>query len=142
MGRIMNRIKLTNNTDLDKSREGSLSRERVRSIEIDALIDTGAVMLALPEDVVVALGVPQEGKRRVRDARGKLVEVGWASSIHFEILGRGMTCDAFVLPAGATPLIGQLQLEALDLIVDPRAQEVRVNPASPDMPILDLKVCA
>jgi hypothetical protein len=49
-----------------------------------------------------------------------------------------MTADALVLPAGATPLIGQLQLEALDLIVDPKSRELRVNPESPDMPLLDL----
>ncbi len=142
MGRIMNRIKLTNNTDFEKFREGSLALEKVRSVELDALVDTGAVALALPEDVIAKLGLRPEGKRKVRDARGKTVEVGWASGLKFEVLGRSMTCDAFVLPVGATPLIGQVQLEILDLIVDPRAQEVRVNPEHPDMPILDLKACA
>lgn len=46
-----------------------------------------------------------------------------------------MTCDALVLPAGATALIGQIPLEGLDLIVDPKSREVRVNPLSPDMPL-------
>jgi hypothetical protein len=55
-----------------------------------------------------------------------------------EIAGRTTTCEAFVLPAGATALIGQIPLEALDLIVDPKSREVMVNPASPDMPLLDL----
>jgi predicted aspartyl protease len=142
MGRIMNRIKLTNNIDIGFFRRGAIPLERVRSLELDALVDTGAFMLALPEDVISALGVEVQSKRQVRDALGRTVEVGWAFDIRFEMLGREMTCDAFVLPVGATPLIGQLQLEALDLIVDPRAQEVRVNPANPDMPILDLKVCA
>jgi hypothetical protein len=43
-----------------------------------------------------------------------------------------MVCDALVAPAGSTVLIGQLQLERLDLIVDPGSREVRVNPAHPD----------
>jgi hypothetical protein len=52
-----------------------------------------------------------------------------------EILGRDTVCEAFVLPAGTTALLGQIPLEALDLIVDPSSREVRVNPASPDAPL-------
>jgi hypothetical protein len=42
------------------------------------------------------------------------------------------------VPAGASALIGQIPLEGLDLVVDPKSQECRVNPASPDIPLLDL----
>jgi hypothetical protein len=35
------------------------------------------------------------------------------------------------------PLIGQIPLEALDLIVDPKSRDLAVNPASPDTPLLD-----
>jgi hypothetical protein len=45
---------------------------------------------------------------------------------------------ALVVPAGSTALIGQIPLEALDLVVDPKSRDVRVNPASPDVPCLDL----
>jgi hypothetical protein len=34
--------------------------------------------------------------------------------------------------------IGQIPLEELDLLVDPKSRELRVNPASPDAPLLDL----
>ena len=82
-------------------------------------------MLALPEDVAAKLAAPSLGKRRVGNLR-------------LEILGREMTTDALILPAGATALIGQIPLEALDLLVDPKSGELRVNPESPDMPLLDL----
>ncbi|MBI4703536.1 MAG: hypothetical protein HY744_20690, partial [Deltaproteobacteria bacterium] len=55
-----------------------------------------------------------------------------------EILGRETTCDALVLPEGATALVGQIPLEALDLVVDPKSREVTVNPASPDAPLFEL----
>ena len=55
-----------------------------------------------------------------------------------EILGREMQGEALVIAAGQTPLIGQIPLENLDLIVDPKSREVQVNPASPDMPLMDL----
>jgi hypothetical protein len=49
-----------------------------------------------------------------------------------------MTTDALVLPTGSTPVIGQIPLEELDLVVDPKSRELTVNPASPDTPTLDL----
>jgi len=49
-----------------------------------------------------------------------------------------MTCDALVLPAGTTALIGQIPLEGLDLVVDPKSRDVHVNPASPDGPLMEL----
>ena len=94
----MNRIKLSNSIDLLANRAGTLPLERVRSLVLDALVDTGAVMLALPEEVIAALGVEVQAKRTVRDALGRTVEVGWAFDIRFEMLGREMTCDALVLP--------------------------------------------
>jgi hypothetical protein len=43
---------------------------------------------------------------------------------------------------GKLALIGQIQLEALDLIVDAKSQELRVNPESPDIETLDLYAVA
>jgi hypothetical protein len=40
--------------------------------------------------------------------------------------------------AGSTPLIGQIQLEWLDLVVDPKSRDVIANPAHPDGPVLEL----
>jgi clan AA aspartic protease len=138
MGRVMTRLKVTNAIDLAMAAQGALSPSNVRTVELEALVDTGATMLALPEDVVARLGVATLGKRRARDARGMVVELLWVGDLRVEILGREMTADALVLPAGAKALIGQIPLEALDLVVDPKSRDVRVNPESPDVPLLDL----
>jgi clan AA aspartic protease len=138
MGKIMTKIKLTNGTDLDKAAEGLITPAEVRRVEIEALVDTGATQLALPEEIIEALGLRVAGTRRAKDARGIVIEVGWVSCVVLEILGREMSGDALVLPRGATPLIGQIPLENLDLLVDPKSRELRVNPESPDMPLLDL----
>ena len=134
----MTQLKITNCSDLAKVREGLIQPDQVRSVIIEGLVDTGATMLVLPEDVVDQVGAPVLGIRRVRDARGIEVEVPWVGDLRIEILGREMTTDALVVPAGAQALIGQIPLEALDLIVDPKSREVHVNPASPDAPLLDL----
>jgi clan AA aspartic protease len=138
----MTNLKLTNANDLMNARGGLIARDAVRHVEVEALVDTGATVLALPEEIVERLGVDLGNKRKARDAMGNMIEVGWAMGLYIEILGREMTCDALVLARGATPLIGQIQLEALDLIVDPKTREVRVNPASPDTPLLDLMAVA
>ncbi len=52
-------------------------------------------------------------------------------SLKISLLGRDMVCDALVAPVGSTALIGQLQLERLDLIVDPGSREVRGRVTAP-----------
>lgn len=137
MGRVMAHIKLTNHTDKQMAAQGRIGPEEVRTIEIEALVDTGATMLVLPADVVARLGLPYEGTRRVRYADGKAHDVPWVGGVRIEILGREMTCDALVEAAGTTPLVGQIPLEGLDLVVDPKSREVSVNPLSPDVPMMD-----
>lgn len=138
MGRVMTNLKLTNTADLVRVRDGSLKPEQVRTLEIEALVDTGATMLALPADVVAALGLRELRRVDARLADESIRIVPIVADLEIEILGREMTCDALVMPAGSTPLIGQIPLERLDLVVNPKSGELTVNPASPDVPRLDL----
>ena len=142
MGRVMATIKLTNNTDLANASRGLLDPAAVRSEEIEGLVDTGATMLVLPADVVERLGFAIEGHRAVKYANGQVAKVPRATGVRIEILGRDMTCDALVEAAGTTALIGQIPLEGLDLVVDPKSRDVTVNPASPDSPLMDLLAIA
>ena len=135
----MNRIKLVNGLDFENAALGLLSPEKVRTAEIEALVDTGATELAIPADAARALGLREAGTRLARLADGRVVALPRVMGVRLEILGRDMTCDALVLPEGPTALVGQIPLEALDLIVDPRSRELRVNPASPAAPLLDLR---
>jgi len=134
----MTKLRLTNGADLAMAERGLLRPEEVRRVEVEALVDTGATMLAIPADVAERLGAPVGGRIPVRYADGRVERVPWVGGLWVEILGRAMTSDALVQPAGSAPLIGQLQLERLDLIVDAKTRDVHVNPASPDAPLLDL----
>ena len=132
----MQKIKLTNMRDAILASAGHLAPDRVRSAEIDALIDTGATTLIIPEDVAALLGLTVAERRKVKLANGQLADSQRVTDIKLEICGRDMPIDAFTLPAGTTALVGQIPLEALDLVVDPRRQELRPNPAHPDGPIV------
>lgn len=131
---VMTKLTLWNNTDLDMASRGLLAPEAVRTEEVEALVDTGAVMLVLPIDLCMRLGLTVVGHQTARLADGTLRRVPQLGSLRIRLVGREMNCDVLALPEGTTPLIGQIPLEALDLIVDPRSREVRVNPASPDLP--------
>ena len=138
----MQTIKLTNSYDEEYVARGDLPADRVRSTEIEALVDTGATMMVLPADAVSRLGLLPAGYRKVRYADGRIAEVPWVSGVGITLLGRQTVTNALVEAAGTTALIGQIPLEELDLLVDPKSRELRVNPASPDAPLLDLLAAA
>jgi clan AA aspartic protease len=142
MGKVMQTIKLTNSYDEEAVNRGYLTADRIRSTVIGALVDTGATMMVLPADAVAALGLLPAGYRKVRYADGRVAEVPWVAGIRVTILGRDTIINALVEAAGTTPLLGQIPLEELDLLVDPKSRELRVNPASPDAPLLDLLAAA
>jgi len=134
----MQKITLTNSYDEEDVTRGHRKTADVRSTELEALVDTVATMMVLPADAVSRLGLLPAGYRKVRYADGRVAEVPWVSGIRITILGRDTVINALVEATGTTPLIGQIPLEELDLLVDPKSRELRVNPASPDAPLLDL----
>ena len=136
MGRVMASVKLTNQTDLENAEGGLIPAAAVRSLEIEALVDTGTTQLMIPENVRAALGLPVQGTREVRYADGRVASVPWVG-VRIEIFGRAMICDALVEAAGMEPLLGQIPLEGLDLLVDPKTREIRVNPRSPNVPMME-----
>jgi clan AA aspartic protease len=129
-------VTLWNNTDLDNAERGLIPREAVRTEEIEALVDTGATQLVIPIDICRRLGLRPGRTVPVLLADGTERDMTYMTSLHISILGRDMSCDALASPEGTTPLIGQIPLEALDLVVDPRSRDLRTNPAHPDGPMM------
>jgi clan AA aspartic protease len=125
MGAVMTEVRLLNLADLELARLRLIPPEAVRQATVMAMVDTGAVNMAIPEDVARALGLQMIELRTVTLADGSKRQMPKVDGMRIEIIGRQMTCDAFVTPTGTTPLIGQIPLEGLDLIVDPGTREVR-----------------
>ena len=134
----MAKCKLTNSTDRDNHAEGSIAESAIRSVEVEAMADTGATMLVITQAVASALGAREIRRTRVRYADGRVAPVTIVGPIHLEVCGRTMSADAVVEPLATQVLLGQIPLEELDLVVDPKSREVTVNPASPDMSLLDM----
>ena len=109
-----------------------LDRSAVRRVETDVLVDTDAINVLLPKDMVEALGLAP-----LADDRS--VEMPFAGPLVFTTVGRTMITDCLVGPPRCEPLLGQIVLERLDLIVDPGKQRLTVRPESPFLPRLKAK---
>ncbi len=131
----MTKLILENSGDTAMVARGLLEPSKVRRLSLNALVDTGATTLVIPADAAAELGLRELQRKQAILADGSLVDWAVVGDLSIEIAGRSMTCDALVAPAGTTALIGQIPLEALDLIVDPKSQEARPNPAHPDGPM-------
>ena len=84
-------------------------------------------MLCLPKHLIEKLGLSQFRTRRVRTAAGN-VNCNIYDAVRLTIQGRDCTQDVIEVPDDCPVLIGQLALEALDFVVDPKAQKLIGNP--------------
>lgn len=101
-------------------------------IEKEALVDTGALMLCIPEHICVQMGFEELEKREVTTAEGKRHVVPYVGPVllHFE----NRSCFVGALVLGDEILLGVLPLEDMDLIISPAHKKLIVNPDSPNFP--------
>ena len=138
MGEIVVNIELENVEDRGLARAGHLRDADIRRATIPAVADTGAIMLALPEDIVSQLGIRPTGSISATYADGRRDELPVAGPLIVRIADRSMPADCIVLPQGTDALVGQLVMERLDLVADCVAQTLHPRPESPDRPLMRL----
>lgn len=139
MGEIRASVMLKNDGDLVRCELGQIPGDQVRAVEIEAVVDTGAVMILLPQELVEKLGLRPFERSIVVMADDRKIEMDRAGTLMLTVCGRSMKTDCLVGPPGCEPLIGQLVLEALDLIPDPGKRTLSPRPESPFLPTLKMK---
>jgi predicted aspartyl protease len=90
--------------------------------EVDLLVDTGATLLTLPQELADRLGVVPTRRQRVVIPGGRR-EVWPVGEVHLELNGLTVTTPCFIAPSGP-PLLGAVALESLFLAVDPVAKKL------------------
>ena len=129
MGRTTTEATIENLQDLWDVERGLLSSDQVRRVTVsDALVDTGATLLSLPERIIQQLGIKKHSTRRVTGSVG-VVEAAMYDAVQLTIQGRDCTMDVIEVPDTVPALIGQLPLEHLDFVVDPVSRRLIGNPA-------------
>ena len=110
------------------------------SLNVTALVDTGAITLCIPEHVAVQLNLSELERREVTTADGKHVSVPYVGPVQVRFGNRSCFTGALVLGDGV--LLGSIPLEDMDLVVNSRKQEITVNPESPNVPSAVVKLLA
>jgi len=123
MGETRVDITLRNVSDETRLKDGVISDKDVRSIQVRALVDTGAVSIVINEDICQKLGLQIEGMRFATLAGGGKVNCKITEGVRICWKDRNAICQAVVLPDGE-PLLGVIPLEFMDLIVDPVAEQL------------------
>lgn len=137
MGAIVVKVGLENSEDRAAFKRGLCEEASIRRTEVEGVVDTGAVSLALPQNVVERLGLSKQGTAVVTYADDRKDERPVVGPITVLVAGRRMSADAIVLPPFSEVLVGQIVLEFLDLIADSRNRTLR--PRMPDYPLLNMK---
>jgi clan AA aspartic protease len=137
VGEVRVHVALTNTIDEGMVRRGVMPSSDVRRYEAEALVDTGAIRLCIPQDAVDELGLAIVEEIPVVLADGKEARVGVSEPVTVRLLTRHVVQQALVL--GDEVLIGQTVLEETDLFVDPINGRVIPNPEHPERAILRVK---
>lgn len=112
--------------------------EHGEDVACDALVDCGAIELALPADVVERLKLVELGPIRASTADGVRKEHRMFGVAELEVQGRTCRVEVIELPRGARPLLGAVPLELMDWHISPAGQRLLPNPESPEGPLLPL----
>jgi clan AA aspartic protease len=137
MGEVRVKVRLTNAVDEGNARRGAIKPEQVRSAEVEAMVDTGAIQCVIPLKLKEQLGLASAFRKRVRYADGRSEEVDVAEPIRIELEGRPVYEGCLVL--GDEVLIGQTALESTDLFVDCVGGRLVPNPDHPNTVILPVR---
>jgi clan AA aspartic protease len=140
MGLIYTDIELLNAGDLFKSRMKEMDITDVRRVAVSALVDTGAYMLTINETVRHQLGAPSVDEAVAILADGSQLPVDVVGPIEVRFKNRRTTVDGVVVPGEETTiLLGAIPLEGMDVVIDPKAQQMTVNPKHPNIAVTILK---
>jgi clan AA aspartic protease len=136
MGTIRAEIELINADDLALERKHHLDKDEVKRIRVKMLVDSGAWMMCINETIQDVLQLPFVEKRKTFLANGVAQEFDVVGPIIVKFENRTATCNAFVLPGDAEPLLGAIPMEEMDVLIHPSRQELIVNPKHPDGAVL------
>jgi len=124
MGHVFTEITLKNVYDTAYALNGYIKEEEVRSMTVQALVDTGASTLFISEEMRLKLGLKIVGKTSIHIANGTSVTCQVTEPVELIWKNRFSPFSAIIIPGSDVTLLGVVPLEALDLTVNPVTQEV------------------
>jgi len=105
--------------------------KKLKILEENALVDSGAVHLCIPEHIKIQLKLEEIDKKEVTLADGSKKLVPYVGPIEIRYKNRVGFSGALVM--GDQVLLGAIPMEDMDLIVIPGKRVLDVNPDSPNV---------
>ena len=124
MGIVNTEITLLNAIDQSKVLEGQLKESEVRSVTVQAVVDTGSMYLAINEETRQKLGLGIRGEKTALLANGQHLACKISEPIEVWWKERQTICQAMIIPDAEKILLGAIALEGMDLVVNPVTQEL------------------
>lgn len=100
-------------------------------IEVDAMADSGAVHLCIPQHIALQLRLEQYGEKEVSIADFSRRMAAYVGPIEIRFKNRIGLGGALVI--GDQVLLGAIPMEDMDLVIVPKDRRIDVNPASPNV---------
>ena len=102
-----------------------------QAVEVEALVDTGAVHMCIPQHISIQLRLDQYDQKEVTVADGSKRLVPYVGPIEIRFKNRVGLGGALII--GDQVLLGAIPMEDMDLVVSPKDRRIDVNPASPNV---------
>src|ERR1041385_5292613 len=126
MGKVIAELKLINHRDL-VARSLKALRGKVRQAKVEALVDSGATRLYLKRSGVRGLGLRKSGTVVSRTTNGTRKRNVY-EPVRLELMGRSGIFEVVDVDDEVPNLLGQIPLEHLDLVIDPKRRTLVPNP--------------
>lgn len=133
MGLVYADIELISGDDLALHRREYIKEDEIKRITVNALVDSGALMLTINERIKTQLGLQRVDMRSAELADGSVVELEVVGPVEVRFANRRSSVDAMVLPGDVVPLLGAIPMEDMDVMIDPTHQRLIVNPEHPNV---------
>ena len=109
----------------------------LKPMQVNALVDSGAVTMCVPEHIAMQLKLEAIEQREVTLADEGRRRIDYAGSLFVAFETRKSFCGAMVM--GDEVLLGAIAMEDMDVVIHPRSQSLMVNPDSPNIPQMKVK---
>jgi clan AA aspartic protease len=139
MGLVYANIELINKNDIFLSKNGYIKEKEIRRINMDMMVDSGALMLAINSAIKEQLGLEFVEERIATLADGTSLTLEVVGPIEVKFKNRRCSVDALVLPGNAEPLLGAIPMQDMDVVTHPQKEELIVNPEHPNYAGASLK---
>jgi len=103
----------------------------LQPVKVQALVDSGAVHLCIPEHVRIQLKLDEIDKKEITLADGGKKLVPYVGPIQIRFKNRVGFAGALVM--GDQVLLGAIPMEDMDLVILPKERTLDVNPVSPNI---------